>query len=320
MVSLEVAPCSMDAAVDALRRGELVGLPTETVYGLAADATQDDAVAQVFAAKGRPQLNPLIAHVASAEAAAELVAWPPEADRLAATHWPGPLTLVLPRRAHCPVSLLASAGLDTLAVRVPRHPVALALLSAFGRPVVAPSANRSGRISPTSASDVIAELGAAVAVVLDGGLCDVGVESTVIGLLGGPPVLLRPGGVTREAVEAVVGPLAAPSVADTLRPHSPGLSDSHYAPALPVRLNATRPQGREALLAFGDADPSGFARTLWLAAPGDGHDVVTAAARLFRLLRAADALDVERIAVSPLPDKGLGEALNDRLRRAAAER
>ena len=308
------------AAVDALSRGELVGLPTETVYGLAADATQDDAVARVFAAKGRPQLNPLIAHVASAEAAAELVAWPTEADRLASALWPGPLTLVLPRREGCPVSLLASAGLDTLAVRVPRHPVALSLLKAFGRPVVAPSANRSGRISPTSAGDVISELGGRVAVVLDGGPCEVGVESTVVGLLGGQPVLLRPGGITRATLETFLGPLAEPGLTDALRPHSPGLSASHYAPVLRVRLNATRPQGREALLAFGDADPTGFACTLWLAAPGDRDDVVTAAARLFRLLRTADASGVDCIAVSPLPSTGLGEALNDRLRRAAADR
>ncbi len=320
MVKGPSAAATLDAALSALRAGALVGMPTETVYGLAADATLDLAVARVYAAKGRPELNPLIAHVHSVDAARPLVQWTPTAERLAAAFWPGPLTLVLPRAQGCAVSRLASAGLDSLAIRVPAHPLALRLLAAFGAPLVAPSANRSGRISPTEARHVHEELGDRVALVLDGGPCEVGLESTVVGLLGPTPTLLRPGGLPRAALEALVGPLAHPDAADSARPHAPGLAESHYAPGLPVRLNATHPQGREALLAFGDVDPVGFAHVVWLARPDEPEPLLRAAARLFGALRACDDPQFDRIAVSPLPEYGLGEALNDRLRRAAAER
>ncbi len=320
MVTTPSDATPLESALTALRAGQLVGMPTETVYGLAADATLDLAVARVYAAKGRPELNPLIAHVHSVDAARPLVEWTPTAERLASAFWPGPLTLVLQRSATCPVSRLASAGLDSLALRVPSHPLALRLLAAFGAPLVAPSANRSGRISPTEARHVHEELGRSVEVVLDGGPCEVGLESTVIDLSGSTPTLLRPGGLPRAAIEALVGPLASAGAADRARPHAPGLAESHYAPGLPVRLNATHPQGREALLAFGDVDVTGFAHVSWLARPDEPEPLLRAAARLFGALRACDDPRFDRIAVSPLPEDGLGEALNDRLRRAAAER
>ncbi|TWT15842.1 L-threonylcarbamoyladenylate synthase [Reyranella sp. CPCC 100927] len=305
-------------AADLIRTGALVALPTETVYGLGGDATNDRAVAGIFQAKGRPQFNPLIAHVPDAAAAAQHVVWTDVAEVLAQRFWPGPLTLVLSRRADCAVSLLCSAGLDTLAVRSPSHPVAQALLRAVGRPVAAPSANRSGMVSPTQAAHVVQSLGAGVALVLDGGRCPVGVESTVIDLTAAQPTLLRPGGATREAIEAVIGPLArAPAVGTPGALHAPGQLESHYAPALPVRLDALSVADDEALLAFGPDVPGGAALTLNLSPAGDMGE---AAANLFAMLRTLDRPDLRGIAVAPIPDHGLGLAINDRLRRAAAPR
>jgi L-threonylcarbamoyladenylate synthase len=312
-------------AASLLRDGALVGFPTETVYGLGADARDGAAVAAVFTAKGRPHFNPLICHFASPGAAFEEVVADARAVALAARFWPGPLTLVLPRRANCRVDLLAGAGLDTLAVRVPAHPVALELLRLVDRPVAAPSANRSGQVSPTTAAHVMAGLGGRIAGVLDGGACAVGVESTVLDLTGNGAVLLRPGGVPAAAIEAVIGrvgrplPLSAAAATRSLR--SPGMLLSHYAPALPLRLAARDIEGDEALLAFGPAPLPG-AGAIWNLSPG--RDVVEAAARLFSGLRWLDAegqrLGLRGIAAMPVPGDGLGEAINDRLLRAAAPR
>ncbi|MEA2757011.1 MAG: L-threonylcarbamoyladenylate synthase [Aliidongia sp.] len=305
-------------AAEHLRAGRLVAFPTETVYGLGGDATSDRAVARIFDTKARPRFNPLIVHVPDSDAARRLVEFTPEARRLTDLFWPGPLTLVLPRRPDCPVSLLAGAGLETLAVRMPGHPVALALLRAVGRPIAAPSANRSGRVSPTLAEHVREELGASVALVLDGGSCRVGVESTVLDLTRDPPVLLRPGGVAREALEGVLGPLGVPdSPADGVAPSSPGMLASHYAPALPVRLNVLAPLRGEAWLGFGPTNPQMPPPDLQLSATGDP---IEAAAALFAALRALDRTPFTAIAVMPIPEAGLGAAINDRLRRAAAPR
>lgn len=297
-----------------LRGGELVAFGTETVYGLGADATNDRAVTAIFAAKQRPRFNPLICHYPDAEIAFADVTANERARRLAAAFWPGPLTLVLPRAKSCPVSLLASAGLDTLAVRVPAHEVALAVLRECRRPVAAPSANRSGKVSPTTAWHVLQELSGRIAAVLDSGPCTVGVESSVLDLSGDEVVLLRPGGATIEAIEAVIGPVRRAQSSDALR--SPGMLVSHYAPTLPLRLEAQHVQSDEALLAFG-TPLAGAARVFNLS---EGSDLNEAAARLFTGLRTLDAAGVKRIAVMPIPDRGLGRAINDRLRRAAAPR
>lgn len=295
-------------AAAALGRGELVLLPTETVYGLAADAGNAEAVARIFAAKGRPRFNPLIAHVDSAEVASRVGRMTPMAEALAARFWPGPLTLVLQALPDSPVCDLARAGLDSVAVRVPGHPLARAVIGTFGGPVVAPSANRSGRPSPTTFADAVEETGHAAALALDGGDCDVGLESTVVSLLGDRPRLLRPGSVTRDQIEAVIGPLEADS---TDGHRSPGRLTLHYAPEAPVRIEADRARPGEILLGFGPG--SGDAR--WSLSPTG--DLTEAAARLFRLLREADRQSPAGIAVAPIPDAGLGEAINDRLRRAA---
>jgi L-threonylcarbamoyladenylate synthase len=302
-----------------IRAGRLVAFPTETVYGLGGDATSDTATAAIFAAKGRPRFNPLIVHVADLDQARALVGMSPQARLLADRFWPGPLTLVLPRRPDCAASLLCSAGLDSLAVRVPRHPLALALLKAAGRPIAAPSANRSGRISPTRPEHVIDELGGRIDMILDGGPCDVGVESTVVDLTGDQPKLLRPGGVAAEALEAILGSLARPaaSPADDDARLSPGLLASHYAPGLAVRLDAEAPLPGEAFLGFGPVPPGIRAPDLQLSAAGDTQE---AAARLFASLRALDRPPFTAIAVMPIPETGLGAAVNDRLRRAAAPR
>ena len=299
----------MEAAVAALRRGELVIMPTETVYGLAADAANADAVARLFEAKGRPRFNPLIAHVADLEVAARIAALDPLALRLAEAFWPGPLTLVAPTSEPTPVSELARAGLDTVAVRVPAHPVAQAVLRAFGGPVVAPSANRSGRPSPTTLTDAVEETGAFAAAALEGGPCAVGLESTVVAVLDGRPRLLRPGAVTREQIEAVAGVLE--DAGDDAK-RSPGRLALHYAPEAPVRLNAAGAEADEAYLAFGHA-PDGPG--VWNLSPS--RDLREAAANLFAMLRAADRTRPRAIVVAPIPDHGLGEAINDRLRRAA---
>ncbi len=318
-------PAAVGRAAGLLRGGALVAFPTETVYGLGADARDGRAVAAVFEAKGRPQFNPLICHYPDAGAAFAEVIADDRARALAARFWPGPLSLVLPRRPDCRVDLLAGAGLDTLAIRVPDHPLALALLRAAGVPVAAPSANRSGAVSPTTAAHVLEGLGGRIAAVLDGGACPVGVESTVLDLTGGGPVLLRPGGVPVEAIEAAIGPVGRPlpiAAAEATRSlRSPGLLLSHYAPGLPVRLNATEVTGEEALLAFGPHPPGGAALTWNLS---EGGDLAEAAARLFAGLRFLDAEGARRgcrrIAASPVPGTGLGLAINDRLARAAAPR
>jgi L-threonylcarbamoyladenylate synthase len=321
---LAADPTSIARAAALLVAGELVAFGTETVYGLGADATNGLAVADVFAAKGRPQFNPLICHYPDADAAFNHVQANEAAKRLAEAFWPGPLTLVLPRRVPCPVTLLAGAGLETLAVRVPAGPVALALLRDAARPVAAPSANRSGQVSPTTAAHVLADLGGRIAAIIDCGPCRIGVESTVVDLTGERPSLLRPGGSTREAIEALIGPIgigAAPSQVDaSLAPRSPGQLTSHYAPVLAVRLNALDIGAHEALLAFGP--PPAHASLIYqLSATGD---LAEAAANLFAGLRLLDAEGLRRghsrIAVMPIPMIGLGLAIHDRLQRAAAPR
>jgi len=301
------------AAVEALKAGRLVAFPTETVYGLGADATDDRAVAAIFAAKERPSFNPLIVHVAGSEMAEALARFDERARLLARRFWPGPLTLVLPRSVACPVSLLASAGLPTLAVRVPRHPVAARLLAGFGRPIAAPSANPSGRLSPTTAAHVAATLGKAVAVILDGGPTEIGLESTIVDLSGPSPRLLRPGGLAEEEIAALIGPLAPPDFRHA--PKAPGMLTSHYAPRLGLRLEAKAVSADEALLAFGPKIPTGARATLNLST---ASDLVEAAANLFAFLHRLDESGASVIAVMPVPERGLGRAINDRLRRAAA--
>jgi L-threonylcarbamoyladenylate synthase len=293
-----------------LADGGLVAFPTETVYGLGADAHNNHAVARIFEAKGRPRFNPLIVHVASAADARDLVVWSKEAERLAQVFWPGPLTLVLPLRAGTGLSPLVTAELPTLAVRVPAHPVARAVLAAFGGPVAAPSANPSGRISPTTADHVALGLSGRIEAIVDGGACDVGVESTIVGLSGAPH-LLRPGGLSAEAIEAVLAqPLARPLTQGA--PTAPGQLASHYAPGAPVRLDVTRPYTGEAFLGFGPMDC-----TMNLS---PSANLPEAAANLFASLHALDAMSPEGIAIAPIPQTGLGLAINDRLRRAAAPR
>jgi L-threonylcarbamoyladenylate synthase len=296
-----------------------VAFPTETVYGLGAVATNDRAVAAIFAAKQRPRFNPLIVHIANRAAATSLASWNEAAERLAARFWPGPLTLVLPRAPGSPLSLLVSAGLGTVALRVPAHPVAQALLTATVLPVAAPSANPAGRISPTTADHVEAALGDRVDVILDGGPCPIGLESTVVDLTGPAPRLLRPGGLIRTKLEAEVGPLKVGSIVaqgDDV-PLSPGQLASHYAPARPVRLDAREVGPDEALLAFGPQPLEGAAITMNLSPSGNLEE---AAANLFAMLRALDRSDMRAIAIMPIPGEDLGEAIRDRLARAAAPR
>ena len=307
----------LDRAATLLREGALVAFPTETVYGLGGDARSDRAVARIFEAKGRPSFNPLIVHVPDLAAAHGLVAFNDAAERLAGAFWPGPLTLVLPLRPDSRLSPLVSAGLPTAAVRVPAHPVAQALLRAFGGPVAAPSANPSGRISPTRADHVLAGLSGRIAAVVDGGACAVGLESTIVGF-DPDPVLLRPGGVPAEALEACLGqPLRLPRI-DAARPNAPGQLDSHYAPAARVTLNVTGRDGQEGAVWIGFG-PGAAGAELNLSPAGD---LVEAAANLFHLLREADRMAGPEgsILVSSVPEKGLGRAINDRLRRAAAPR
>lgn len=306
-------------AARAIQRGELVSFPTETVYGLGGDATNDRAVAAIYAAKGRPSFNPLIVHIGSLSAATEFAELSADAVKLARKFWPGPLTLVVKRRANCPLSLLVSAGMDSVALRVPAHPTARALLMISERPLAGPSANPSGRISPTTAQHVEEGLGDKLAMILDGGPCQIGVESTVISMLGEKPTLLRPGGVTAEEIAAELGREIeiAPPVGDVeVGLHGPGRLLSHYAPERPVRLNATEVLEGEALLAFGPHVPPAKV-TFNLSPSGDLNE---AAANLFAMLRALDRPDVMGIAVMPIPAVGLGLAINDRLTRAAAQR
>ena len=309
----------IDVAARTLRDGGLLAFPTETVYGLGADATNAVAVARLFAAKGRPSFNPLIAHVRDLADACTLAQFNDDAMRLS-QFWPGPLTLVLPRLPGCTVADLATAGLDTIAVRVPSHPVAQMLLAKLQRPIVAPSANRSGHVSPTAAAHVLADLGGRIDAILDGGAAPIGVESTIVACLRPEPLLLRAGGLPRQEIERALGrPLSrreTVAVESGEAPLAPGMLSSHYAPRTPVRLNATRLEPGEALLAFASPLPDAEL-VLNLSA---GGDLVEAAANLFSHLRALDAAGARAIAVMPIPSHGLGEAINDRLARAAAPR
>jgi L-threonylcarbamoyladenylate synthase len=312
-----ISPSTADTSAIArageiIRAGGLVAFPTETVYGLGADATNDRAVAAIFAAKGRPQFNPLIIHVSEVAAAERLLTFSPLARELAHMFWPGALTLVLPRRSDTGLSLLVSAGLDTVAIRVPSGAIAHKLLAASDRPVAAPSANTSGRISATTAAHVAEELSGKVEMVLDGGPTLLGIESTVIGFNGNRAVLLRPGAIAREVIEKITGPLAAPDG----KISSPGQLASHYAPRAPLRLNATHTHPDEALLAFGPNVTRGAHTIANLSPTGN---LIEAAANLFAMLRALDASGAKRIAAMPIPEHGLGEAINDRLRRAATK-
>lgn len=300
-------------AAGLLAAGDLVAFPTETVYGLGGDARSDRAVARIFEAKGRPRFNPLIVHVAGLDMARHVAVFDATAERVASAFWPGPLTLVLPLRPDAGLSDLVTAELPSVAVRVPAHPVAHALLTAFGGPVAAPSANPSGKVSPTRAAHVLAGLSGRIAAVMDGGACAVGVESTILGLTGGP-TLLRAGGIPEEALADCLGARPLRAAGDPSRPTAPGLLASHYAPSAAVRLDATTPEPGEFWLGFG---PAAATADLNLSRAGD---LVEAAANLFHFLREADARAAGAIAVSPIPDRGLGRAINDRLRRAAAPR
>ncbi|MFL9825007.1 L-threonylcarbamoyladenylate synthase [Rhodoplanes sp. SY1] len=323
-------------AAGILQDGGLVAFPTETVYGLGADATNAAAVARLYAAKGRPRFNPLIAHVPDAAAAWTLGRADAAAETLAAAFWPGPLTLVVEKAPGCPVCDLATAGLETLALRVPDHPVAQAILAACGRPVVAPSANRSGHVSPTTAAHVVGDLAGRIDLVVDGGATPVGVESTIVACLGGTPRLLRPGGVPKEALEAALGgPVAdppapsmaggpagdpGPGVVPEAGPIAPGMLSSHYAPRALLRLRAKSVAPGEALLAFGPTVPEGAEHARAVLNLSASGDLAEAAAALFAHLRALDASGAPVIAVAPIPRHGLGAAIADRLARAAAPR
>ena len=310
-LSLLSDPAGLGRAADLLRQGQLVAFPTETVYGLGGDARSDLAVARIFDAKGRPRFNPLIVHVPDVATARKFAVFDDRAEAAAAAFWPGPLTLVLPIRANAGLSDLVTADLPSVAIRVPGHPVAQALLREFGGPLAAPSANPSGRVSPTRAEHVLAGLSGRIAAVVDGGPCAVGVESTILGLVGAPQ-LLRPGGVPAEALEALLGQ-ALPVGGNSEMPNAPGQLASHYAPDAPLRLNALTPGPGEVMLGFGSVPGD-----LTLSASGD---LVEAAAQLFHLLRTADALAQGRgIAIAPIPQTGLGRAINDRLARAASPR
>ena len=306
-----------------LRDGGLVAFPTETVYGLGADATNAAAIARLYRAKGRPAFNPLIAHVGDLSAAREIGRFDASAMLLAEAFWPGPLTLVLPKTGHCAVADLATAGLDTVAIRIPAHPVARDILRIFGRPVVAPSANLSGHVSPTTAAHVQSDLEGRIDLIVDGGAVAVGVESTIVGIFD-EPMLLRPGGLPRADIERVLGrALKQPpedAESENGQPLAPGMLASHYAPSTRVRLGAIKVEPGEALLAFGSDAVSGIdaaAVVMNLSARGD---LAEAAANLFGYLRALDTQVAHTIAVMPIPSDGLGEAINDRLRRAAVGR
>jgi len=309
------------AAARIIRDGGLVAFPTETVYGLGADATSGRAVAGIYAAKGRPRFNPLIAHVTGLDAAREQGVFSADAEKLARAFWPGPLTLVVPKAAGCTVSDIATAGLDSVALRVPAHPVAAALLAAVDRPVAAPSANISGHVSATTAAHVAADLDGRIDAIIDGGATDVGVESTILACIDGEVTMLRPGGVSREAIEAVLGHALGEAVATAAdEPVAPGMLASHYAPKARVRLNADSVLAGEAWLGFGDLQPVGLVQAVVSANLSPAGDLTEAAANLFGLLRSLDRADVVSIAVAPIPADGLGEAIQDRLGRASAER
>jgi L-threonylcarbamoyladenylate synthase len=327
---LAADPAAVEAAARCLAEGGLLAFPTETVYGLGADACNGEAVARLYEAKGRPAFNPLICHVQDRAAAARLGDFDAAAARLAEAFWPGPLTLVVPKPPDCPVAELATAGLQSIALRVPDHPVAHAILKAFGKPVVAPSANRSGHVSPTTAAHVLADLRGRVDLIIDGGPTPVGVESTIVACLA-RPVLLRPGGLPRAQIEAALGHALAHALADGspgglvpledgVAPIAPGQLASHYAPHASLRLDADRVAAGEALLAFGAVLPPGADAAVRVLNLSERGDLIEAAANLFSHLRALDAPSVRMIAVMPVPQQGLGEAINDRLRRGQAPR
>lgn len=305
-----------------LRGGGLVAFPTETVYGLGADATDGRAVAGIYAAKERPSFNPLIAHLPDLAAAQREGVFGADALALARAFWPGPLTLVVPKAATCSVADLATAGLDSVALRVPAHPIATALLRLVGRPVAAPSANRSGRVSPTTAEHVLGDLDGRIDAVVNGGPTKVGVESTIVSCLHGKVTLLRPGGVARDAIEAALGRRLDETVAPDAShaPVAPGMLASHYAPKAAVRLDARTIRPGEAALLFGATRPDGATGAVATANLSPSGDLAEAAANLFAMMRRLDDSGAATIAAAPIPDRGLGEAINDRLRRAAAPR
>ena len=311
---LAADPAAIAEGAAYLKAGRPVVFPTETVYGLGANAFDEFAVSAIFAVKERPRFNPLIVHVLGRAEAEPLAHFSTPATKLAEAFWPGGLTLVLPRRDPSPLALLVSAGLDTVALRAPGHRVARALLEASGVPIAAPSANRSGRVSPTTAAAATEELGGRVPLILDGGPSAIGLESTIVGFDGDRPLLLRPGAVSREAIEALVGPLHFTEGGDIL---APGMMASHYAPAARLRLGAESAGADEALLAFGPDVAQGALATRNLSPTGD---LVEAAANLFAMLRTLDKSGARVIAVMQVPNRGLGEAINDRLARAAAPR
>lgn len=315
LTDMAIGQRDIEAAAQLLRAGKLVAFPTETVYGLGGDATNDRAVAAIYSAKGRPRFNPLICHVAELEKAFALGQFNAEAGKLARAFWPGALTLVVPRAADCPVSLLASAGLDSIALRVPAHPVARRLLAEAGIPIVAPSANPSGAISPTLANHVRANLGNRVAMVLDAGPSTIGIESTIVKCMGGGPVLLRPGGIDKATIEHALG---KPLLLETMqegRPEAPGQLEKHYAPRAGVILEGISPRSDVGVLAFGPDVPDHPGPVRNLSPSGNLEE---AAANLFRMMHELDNSGVSTIAVMPIPQQGLGEAINDRLKRAAA--
>jgi L-threonylcarbamoyladenylate synthase len=320
---LPAGEAAVAAAARCLKAGGLVAFPTETVYGLGADATDAGAIARLYQAKGRPSFNPLIAHVGDLAAGMRIARFDATAIALANAFWPGPLTLVLPKTRDCAVADLATAGLDTIAIRVPAHPVARAILRAFGGPVVAPSANLSGHVSPTTAAHVQSDLAGRIDLIVDGGAVAVGVESTIVGCFDAP-MLLRPGGLPREQIERLLGrTLVQPpddADSDNSQPLAPGMLASHYAPRTKVRLNADRVEPGEALLAFGSDDVPGAAASTIVMNLSLSGDLNEAAANLFGYLRALDTKGARAIAVMPVPHHGLGEAINDRLRRAAMGR
>jgi L-threonylcarbamoyladenylate synthase len=320
---LPASEAAVARAAECLREGGLVAFPTETVYGLGADASNARAIARLYEAKGRPSFNPLIAHVGDIAGGMKIAYFDPTARRLAGTFWPGPLTLVLPRTSDCPVADLATAGLDTVAVRFPAHPVARAILRAFAGPVVAPSANLSGHVSPTTAAHVLSDLDGRIDLIVDGGPVTVGLESTIVGCFE-TPMLLRPGGLPREEIERLLGcPMARPAEDETRQtgqPLAPGMLASHYAPHAPVRLDARAVEAGEALLAFGPHALPGMDTAIAVMNLSARGDLAEAAANLFGYLRTLDAKGARAIAVMSVPHQGLGEAINDRLRRAAMGR
>ncbi len=320
---LPAGEAAVAAAARTLAAGGLVAFPTETVYGLGADAANPTAIAHLYAAKGRPAFNPLIAHVSDLAAARKIARFDAAAEKLAHAFWPGPLTLVLPKADGCVVADLATAGLDTVAVRVPAHAVAREILRAFGGPVVAPSANLSGHVSPTTAAHVDSDLAGRIDLIVDGGPVEVGVESTIVGCFDSP-MLLRPGGVPREEIERALGrALAQPPQeieSDSAQPLAPGMLASHYAPRTRVRLQADSVERGEALLAFGLHRLHGADNAVAMLNLSERSDLDEAAANLFGYLRSLDAKGARTIAVMPIPNEGLGEAINDRLRRAAVGR